>query len=182
LSRCQLEERLGNWGDGGKWICDPRILLRPQPMAKCLVYSIGTLLFCANRSNNMFLLPFIPCHAFILGSNNEFSFENELLKEFPSCEIHTFDMTVHLAEGPIDAAGKIIFHPYGLAPEDSATQNVYSLESIMKRLGHTQVRRSLSSELSVFFYASTSPPCMAVSMPILSYLYLNTCCQTFASG
>jgi hypothetical protein len=34
---CRHERRLGVWGDGGKWVCDPHRL--PTP---CLVYSVGS--------------------------------------------------------------------------------------------------------------------------------------------
>lgn len=59
---CRYEQRLGNNGDGGKWICDVFQLLK---RSNCLVYSFG--------------------------SNGEFSFENETKRVLPNCEIHTFD-------------------------------------------------------------------------------------------
>ena len=60
---CQHERRIGTLGDGGKWICDPH---RISKQDSCLVYSIG--------------------------SNNDFSFEEAVLKDIGShCEIHTFD-------------------------------------------------------------------------------------------
>uniref|UniRef100_A0A7S2RBX2 Methyltransferase domain-containing protein n=1 Tax=Eucampia antarctica TaxID=49252 RepID=A0A7S2RBX2_9STRA len=60
---CQHERRIGNLGDGGKWICDPHRIVKQD---SCLVYSIG--------------------------SNNDFSFEESVFKEISSdCEIHTFD-------------------------------------------------------------------------------------------
>jgi len=60
---CQHERRIGNLGDGGKWICDPH---RISKQDSCLVYSIG--------------------------SDNDFSFEESIFKEIsPHCEIHTFD-------------------------------------------------------------------------------------------
>jgi hypothetical protein len=60
---CRFEQRLGINGDGGKWICD---VYRLKQSPGCLIYS--------------------------LGSNGEFSFENETKRYLPNCEIHTFDM------------------------------------------------------------------------------------------
>jgi len=47
--RCVGDQRLGNVGDGGKWVCDPDCLLEK---GKCLLYSFG--------------------------SNNDFSFETSM--------------------------------------------------------------------------------------------------------
>ena len=60
---CRFEQRLGFNGDGGKWMCDISYL---KQTSSCLIYS--------------------------LGSNGEFSFENETKLTFPHCDIHTFDM------------------------------------------------------------------------------------------
>jgi len=54
--------RIGK-GDGGKMVCDPYRLAKPD----CLVYSIG--------------------------SNGDFSFEASVREYNPNCEIHTFDHT-----------------------------------------------------------------------------------------
>ena len=35
---CADERRLGTWGDGGKWICDPACMLAA---GRCVVYSVG---------------------------------------------------------------------------------------------------------------------------------------------
>jgi hypothetical protein len=60
---CRFEQRLGMNGDGGKWICD---VYRLKNLKSCLIYS--------------------------LGSNGEFSFENETKRYLPHCDIHTFDL------------------------------------------------------------------------------------------
>lgn len=36
--RCLLDKRIGNHGDGGKYVCDPDILLESD---ECVVYSVG---------------------------------------------------------------------------------------------------------------------------------------------
>ena len=61
---CADEERIGIRGDGGKWICNP---VRELKHNKCVVISIG--------------------------SNNEFSFEDEIIDRF-GCDVHIFDHTV----------------------------------------------------------------------------------------
>ncbi|CAF1149179.1 unnamed protein product, partial [Didymodactylos carnosus] len=63
---CEFERRLGNIGDGGKWVCDVHHI---QSKPTCLIYSFG--------------------------SNGDFSFENAIKSVLPKCEIHTFDMGVY---------------------------------------------------------------------------------------
>ena len=61
---CRHERRIGQLGDGGKWVCDPH---RLQAKPDCLVYSVG--------------------------SEGDASFEMAVKKEIGAhCEIHTFDM------------------------------------------------------------------------------------------
>ena len=63
---CTYAQRIGAKGDGGKWVCDPdQLKLRHD----CLVYSVG--------------------------SNGDFSFETEMKKFMPHCEIHTFDKRLY---------------------------------------------------------------------------------------
>ena len=66
--QCASEQRLGNTGDGGKWICD---VYRYQEMndTNLLVYSFG--------------------------SQGDFSFERAVKQHIPRSEIHTFDMGVY---------------------------------------------------------------------------------------
>lgn len=61
---CNLAERIGMDGDGGKWVCDIEEIKRPS----CLVYSIG--------------------------SNKDASFESGIAQRITGCEIHTFDHTI----------------------------------------------------------------------------------------
>ena len=61
---CRHERRVGQRGDGGKWVCDPH---RLQAKPDCLVYSVG--------------------------SEGDASFERAVRDEIGEhCEIHTFDM------------------------------------------------------------------------------------------
>lgn len=64
---CAFERRMGQAGDGGKWVCNPhRIAELVNAGQPCLVYSIG--------------------------SNGNFVFENAVHAAIPGCEIHTFDI------------------------------------------------------------------------------------------
>ncbi|CAF3404576.1 unnamed protein product [Rotaria socialis] len=65
--QCEFERRLGNTGDGGKWVCDIHRFGRNN--TKILVYSFG--------------------------SNGDFSFERAIQEQFPKAEIHTFDLGVY---------------------------------------------------------------------------------------
>lgn len=104
---CQHERRVGGTGDGGKWVCDPH---RIDPK-RCLVYSVG--------------------------SNNDFSFEESVLREVSeSCEIHTFDPTV--GTNPSQKPDDVEFHPWGLATDNfqKGGQTFKNMKQIVKDLGH----------------------------------------------
>lgn len=105
---CQQERRIGRWGDGGKWVCDPyRITQNKQ---SCLVYSVG--------------------------SANDFSFGEGVWKDVsPECEIHTFDPTIGDRPSNLPVGKNIQFHPWGLAFKDDGAYR--TLPSIIKELGHT---------------------------------------------
>ena len=62
--QCAFERRLGNVGDGGKWVCDIHRL--------------------TNKNNGTALI-------YSFGSNEDFSFERAVKEELPNAEIHTFD-------------------------------------------------------------------------------------------
>jgi len=62
---CDYEERIGLYGDGGKWVCNA---YKIRAMTDCVVISIG--------------------------SNDEWSFETAVHDLNPSCEIFTFDHTL----------------------------------------------------------------------------------------
>lgn len=62
---CLHEDRIGNHGEGGKWMCNIDAL---RDKKDCLIYSIG--------------------------SNNDFSWEEGVKARAPNCVIHVFDHTV----------------------------------------------------------------------------------------
>ena len=122
---CAHEMRIGLAGDGGKWLCDPYAILgtkRHEGGDPCLIYSIG--------------------------SNNEFSFEEDVHSLFSDCEIHTFDHTVDFPDNP----PFVNYHAWGLAEFDVGevrskgdkialqSGTLYSFPTIMKALGHEKRR------------------------------------------
>lgn len=70
---CMDLDRLGRWGDGGKWVCGienlaVRPVLTPEGKPTCVGFSYGI--------------------------NTDASFEVELLKAAPGCIVHGFDPTI----------------------------------------------------------------------------------------
>ena len=111
---CRYERRIGKLGDGGKWICDPHRIAQQKD---CLVYSVG--------------------------SNNDFSFEEAVLREIgPHCEIHTFDfgnyaagaekVGTRLHNGVNKTA--VVYHQVGVGLDDPP--KFKSLKTIVEELGH----------------------------------------------
>lgn len=89
--------------DGGKYVCDSSFKNKKE----CIIYS--------------------------LGSNNEYSFENEMYKKF-GCEIHTFDCTAKPNWNP---PKHVKLHPWC---SDSVNHgNYYNLTTIMRLLNHSSI-------------------------------------------
>lgn len=88
---CSHARRIGNMGDGGKWICD---LFRLKDHPHCLIYSVG--------------------------SNGDFSFEIHLKKAMPRCEIHTFDTFFFNCPKHVCTFHQIAFGN-GIHPKESKT-------------------------------------------------------------
>jgi len=102
---CLFEERIGPDGDGGKWVCNPEKLRHSK---ECIVYSVG--------------------------SNNEFGFEEAILKDMSSkCEVHVFDHTV---TNPTNVPEGVTFHPWGLSLASDPSNSMYSLYDILEKLDH----------------------------------------------
>lgn len=88
---CPHAERIG-YGEGGKWICNVDAISAQE---KCTMISIG--------------------------SNNDFSFELEVLKRIPHCEIHVFDHTI---KNPSRLPKNLInYHSIGLAEKTEVIGN-----------------------------------------------------------
>lgn len=110
---CELEERLGSVGDGGKWVCNPaRLKVRGQE--KVLVYSVG--------------------------SRNDFGFEEAVATYFgrDRVEIHTFDP----AE-PAGVPDFVTYHRVFLSDVDDVAASRLSFASVRGMLGHARTRIDL---------------------------------------
>ncbi|KAG6380486.1 methyltransferase domain-containing protein [Boletus reticuloceps] len=108
-------DRVGVMGDGGKWVCG---LERIIPKKKCVMYSFGI--------------------------NGESSFEADIMKVAPGCELYGYDFSVN-SFGPeieleSDLKRRSHFFSYGLGPKDAFTPadnpKFYSLRTLMARNGH----------------------------------------------
>ena len=106
---CPQEERIGAHGEGGKWMCNIEALKEKKD---CLIYSVG--------------------------SENDFTWEEEVKRRAPNCEIHTFDHTVANASNKPD---DVFFHKWGLTENEShRNPNMKSLSEIIKALRHENRR------------------------------------------
>ena len=106
---CPQEERIGAHGEGGKWMCNIEALKEKKD---CLIYSVG--------------------------SSNDFTWEEEVKRRAPNCEIHTFDHTVANASNKPD---DVFFHKWGLTENEShRNPNMKSLSEIIKALRHENRR------------------------------------------
>lgn len=117
---CAFEQRLGNAGDGGKWVCDPTSIASALAGRQCVIYSVG--------------------------SGHRVGFEKALHKALPDCRIFTFDHTVG-EEGKKAVPPYVTFLPYGLAAEDEPGSPLRGLSSIRKELGHEPSNPGVSLEI-----------------------------------
>jgi hypothetical protein len=105
---CVGERRIGNAGEGGKWICDPHILkANILNGGSCLVYSIG--------------------------SHGQYDFEEAVHSQLsPSCEIHTIDMLHWTNYTKHPPPPHVTYHVgrVGSPPEDKP------ISTFMNALGH----------------------------------------------
>jgi hypothetical protein len=108
---CTFPTRLGNIGDGGKWVCNP----------------LDILASAKSQSRNVLI--------YSLGSNSEYSFETAISNTFAgNHEIHTFDMGAPVVTVP----SFINFHQWKMVGDaEDGVGNARSLTTIRKTLGHT---------------------------------------------
>jgi len=107
-------QRLGNLGDGGKWICGvERLATQRTP---CVVYSFGV--------------------------NHDSSFEASFLSRAPNCQVWGYDFSVS-EFGPQtnnipELRAKTHFHPYMLAATDKPHNDPqeYTINTLMEMNGH----------------------------------------------
>lgn len=105
---CLDSGRIGNVGEGGKWVCDPYKLTQQVKEGRgCLVYSVG--------------------------SNGDYSFEKSVHDTISDgCEIHTIDMNPWSAYTTIAPPAYVKYHEYtvGLPPSTPVS-------SIVRDMGHS---------------------------------------------
>jgi hypothetical protein len=108
-------ERIGIMGDGGKWFCGAE---RIASKKKCVMYSFGI--------------------------NGESSFEADLMKAAPGCEVYGYDYSVNsfgpeIEEDP-ELKSRAHFWAYALGSKDyyNTADNIktYKLRTLMERNGH----------------------------------------------
>lgn len=104
---CEFESRIGNQGEGGKWVCNPHTLKAKADAGKgCLIYSIG--------------------------SKDQFDFETAVHNEISSkCEIHTMDMKDWREYGKEPAPAYVDYHVYTIG-QPPATP----VPKVVRDLGH----------------------------------------------
>lgn len=109
-------ERIGAFGDGGKWVCG---LSRIENKPDCVIYSFGI--------------------------NHESSFEAELLTRTSGCQVWGYDFSVD-GWGPEitpELSPRAHFHAYGLGGEDKHEEHdnpkFYTLATLMEMNGHTHI-------------------------------------------
>jgi len=108
---CEFAERLGDLGDGGKWVCDP------------------------DRIRENVLTNGAPCLVYSVGSNGKFGFEQDIMNRIsPSCEVHTFDPAPAGSGLPQGAS----YHQWPLGVDGTSVQGVEakSLAKTADELGH----------------------------------------------
>eukprot|EP00438_Fugacium_kawagutii_P036326 Skav220738 [mRNA] locus=scaffold2753:317537:318337:- [translate_table: standard] len=107
--KCDFARRIGRFGDGGKWVCDPhQLTLKASSGQGCLVYSIG--------------------------SSGESSFEtavHDLIS--PLCEIHTFDLNPWNYYTNLTMPAFINYHTQRIG----MTRGSSSVGEIVKNLQHS---------------------------------------------
>ncbi|KAF7375763.1 hypothetical protein MSAN_00465900 [Mycena sanguinolenta] len=105
--------RVGVMGDGGKWVCG---LERATHHPNCVIYSMGV--------------------------ERQSSFEQEMLHQSKDCQIWGFDFSVSewgpelRADTAVNARAHFFPYKIGAADNHTADPKEYSLQGIMKELGH----------------------------------------------
>ncbi len=108
-------ERIGTLGDGGKWTC-------------------GVDRYASQRS---------PCVIYSFGLNGESSFEADLLKRAPQCEIWGYDFSVQSFGPEIEndpaLQARAHFFPYAIGGQDipEGSPPTFTLQTLMQQNGHS---------------------------------------------
>ncbi len=109
LAPCELKERVGIVGDGGKWVCDVARYERPRPAGRaCVIYSFGV--------------------------RGDSSFEAAMLQRTP-CEVFGFDFSVDSMASGIAGSPRAHFMRKGLGAHETA--QLWTLRQIMAHYKHS---------------------------------------------
>ena len=104
---CLFEQRIGNMGDGGKWVCDAYRLAQAE-----------------------------TCNVVSIGNNNEWSFERAIHRLNPRCKIFTFDHTTNGCNRPwFVSFHKIGLGVQDVFSNRGGQGPILSLSSMMKAVG-----------------------------------------------
>ncbi|KAF8843056.1 hypothetical protein BDN67DRAFT_964951 [Paxillus ammoniavirescens] len=108
-------DRVGIMGDGGKWMCGLERIVHKK---KCVMYSFGI--------------------------NGESSFEADVMRAAPGCEVYGYDFSVNsfgpeIEQDP-DLKRRAHFFAFALGPKDAYSltddPKMYTLRTLMERNGH----------------------------------------------
>ncbi|KAF9241795.1 methyltransferase domain-containing protein [Melanogaster broomeanus] len=108
-------DRIGIMGDGGKWFCGVERIARKK---NCVMYSFGV--------------------------NGESSFEADIMKAAPGCEVYGYDFSVNsfgpeIEQDP-DLKSRAHFYAYALGSKDTHSPadnpKTYTLRTLMELNGH----------------------------------------------
>ncbi|CAF1519411.1 unnamed protein product [Rotaria sp. Silwood1] len=140
---CSHARRIGKMGDGGKWVCDP---YRLKSRLDCLVYSVG--------------------------SNGDFSYEIDMKKTMPHCEIHTFDLNLYVCPKNICIFHQITFGN-GINPKGSKNWT-----TILQELNHIQrkidiLKIDIEGGEYIFFPLLMQSPASSLPQQILVEIHPN---------
>lgn len=137
--------RIGRLGDGGKWVCGlERHTSLPKSRALDRTASVIAAGATIELSRQQPKGRQPGCVIYSFGIQTESSFEEELLKRTPNCEIWGYDFSV-TKFGPqlhqIEAAGRAHFTQAGIAGTSDAVRDppFYSIQDIMALNGHDHI-------------------------------------------
>lgn len=116
---CPFEQRIGELGDGGKWICEGS--------------RVGLAEWNSNENDD--------CLVYSFGIGGKFGFESDLIRltkeSRTECEVHLFDPRAKKWSDRQPKLPNLHVHAFGLASEGQETDTFRSYTSFLKQFGHT---------------------------------------------
>eukprot|EP01066_Platyproteum_vivax_P018568 Platyproteum_vivax@DN7569_c0_g1_i10.p1 len=112
---CPYPARVGQIGDGGKWVCNPLEILKKKQQDATQFGTSGKVL------------------VYSLGSNNDFSFEKEIHEMYEgNVEIHTFDQGA-----PSNEPHFLQYHTNKIVAVGAEQGTDQSLKALREQIGHS---------------------------------------------